>query len=170
MKNIFTKQNMKKYTKEIVTTVILIIVISNVLSFLRSPSLDSQQLPMMKEQTLNGEVFNSDEYKEKELMIHLWATWCKVCKAESPNIDYISDNYNVITIAINSGNDQNIKKYMRDNNLHFKVINDKDSTYSKLFKVQAYPTTYIYSHGKLKHSDVGYSSTLSMYIKMFFAK
>ena len=170
MKNIFTKQKIKKYIKEILITIILIIVISNILSFLRSPSLDSQQLPMIKELSIDGELFNSDDYKDKELMIHLWATWCKVCKAEASNIEYISEKYNVITIAINSGSDQNIQKYMKENNLHFKVINDKDSTYSKLFKVHAYPTTYIYSKGVLKHSDVGYSSTLSMYIKMFFAR
>ncbi|MEO1954179.1 MAG: redoxin domain-containing protein, partial [Campylobacterales bacterium] len=76
----------------------------------------------------------------------------------------------VLTIAVNSGSTKDIKDYMKERNLTFRFINDKDAYLAKKFNISAYPTTFIYDKDKkLVFSEVGYTSTLGLYIRMLLA-
>ena len=152
-------KKIKHYFKEILISLILITLILNIVSYYRSQDLNTTNFPM-KEISFNN----------KPLMVHFWATWCPVCKIEAPNIQQVSKHYNVITIAVNSGSDENIKQYLKENNLDFKVINDQKSNYSQMFNIKVFPTTIIYDKNKkVIFSEVGYTSTLGLYLRMWWA-
>jgi len=75
-----------------------------------------------------------------------------------------------MTIAVNSGSDYEIANYLKEHNLNFKVINDKDSELSKLYNITAFPTTLIYNKdNKVVFSDVGYTSTLGLFVRAWIA-
>lgn len=81
----------------------------------------------------------------------------------------MSKDYEVITIAVQSKNKENIKKYLENNKLSFKVVDDTKGYYSKKFNIKAFPTTLIYDNQKnLKFSEVGYTSTLGLYARMWW--
>jgi thiol-disulfide isomerase/thioredoxin len=102
-------------------------------------------------------------------MIHFWATWCPICKTEASNIQKISERFQVLTIATQSGNDEDIKKYTKENGVNFMVINDKDGLLTKSAGISTFPTTMIYDKNQqLVFSDVGYSSTWSLWLKMLW--
>lgn len=150
---------LKHYTKEILSTLIIITILANIVSYYRSGDLNKETLPL-KNITLNNE----------PIMIHFWATWCPICKVEAPNIQRVSNDYNVLTIATNSGTDEDIKKYLKENNVDFKVINDQYNEYSNLFNISVFPTTLIYDKDRnLVFSEVGYTSTFGLYIRMWWA-
>lgn len=149
----------KHFTKEIFSFVIIVIILANIVSFYRSTSLNKEQLPL-KNITLD----------EKPILIHFWATWCPTCKLEAANIQKISEKYRVITIAVQSGDDTKIQKYLDENSLDFFVINDFDGSYSKKFNISVFPTTLIYNKNRnLLFSEVGYTSTLGLYLRMWWA-
>ena len=109
--------------------------------------------------------------KDKPLVVHFWATWCPICKVEAPNIQKLSDDFEVITIAVQSGTKKEIENYLDEQKLNFKVINDEDGYYSREFNIKAFPTTFIYDKNKdLKFSEVGYTSTFGLYVRAFFSK
>ena len=108
--------------------------------------------------------------KDKPVLIHFWATWCPTCKIEASNIQSISKNYEVLSIAVNSGEDTKIKEYMSKNNFDFKVYNDESGFFAKEFNIAVYPTTFIYDKEKnLIFSEVGFTSTLGLYFRMWIA-
>jgi len=157
-------EKLKYYIKEIAIFIVIVTVLSNVISFYKSSDLNKNSLNNI-ESTLVNKYFKSSN--EKPLLIHFWATWCPTCKLEASNIEYISQNYNVITVAVKS---DNITKYMKENNLTFKVIKDKDSMISQKFNISAYPTTFIYDKNKnLIFSEVGYTSSFGLWIRMFIS-
>lgn len=160
------KTKILHYTKEFIFFVILLTLFSNILSFYKSTNLTQ---PTQLQTTFK--LIDSKNYtinKQKPLIIHFWATWCPVCKTEASNIENLSKNYQVLTIAVKSGSNQQIKNYMKKNNLSFKVFNDIDGKFSHLFNIQAFPTTLIYDTNQtLRFSDTGYTSTLGLYIRMF---
>jgi len=163
----FKKIKLKKILKELATTLLLIFIIANVLNYFRAPHLQTTQLPTLQKELINGKKFDFSDQKGKALMVHFWATWCPICKAEASNIEAISQKYNVITLAVKS---EDIKKYMQKRALHFKVINDKEGKIAEKFDVSVFPTTFIYNKkGELLFSDVGYTSTLMLRLKMFYA-
>jgi thiol-disulfide isomerase/thioredoxin len=149
----------KHYIKEIIKSILIITVVLNAFSYYRAQDLNNQKLPL-ENISLNN----------KPIMIHFWATWCPVCKIEAPNIQRVSKDYNVLTIASQSGSDEDIKKYLKDNNVDFKFINDYDNSYSEKFNITVFPTTLIYDKDKnLIFSDVGYTSTFGLYLRMWWA-
>ena len=143
--------------------------LSNVISYIRKPSLESNQLPEINIALTNGNQFNVSE--GRPLIIHFWATWCPTCKIEASNIESISKEYQVLTVAVNSGSNNDINKYLKERNLSFSVMNDRDGLFAKRFKVEAFPTTFIYdSSGKLKFSEVGYTSTVGLKARIQMSK
>ena len=154
---------------ELIKIVLLMFILSNIMSYLRSPELASTQLPKIEVQLLDGSMFRVEE--EKPLLLHYWAVWCPTCKLEASNIEAVSKEYNVLTIAVNSGSDADVKAYMQEHDLNFKVINDVEGVWAKRFKVEAYPTTFIYdSKGELRFTEVGYTSTAGLFARLEWIK
>ena len=154
------REKIKHYLKEFILFIIFITVVTNVVSLYKSRNLTQQPLTIKYKSI----------YPKKPILLHFWATWCPVCKVEAANIQRLSKYYNVITIAVKS-NENEIKRYMKKNNLDFKVINDKDALLAQQFNIAVYPTTFIYDKNKkLIFSEVGYTSTFGMWIRLLWAK
>jgi len=157
--------NFKKILKELAMGGLILFIVSNALSYIRSPNVSNDKLPKLQAKLIDGRYFTTDP--TKPLVIHFWATWCPTCEIEASNIEYISKKYNVLTIAVNSGSDKEILAYMKKNNLSFYVTNDEKGIWAKQFNVKAFPTTFFYdSKSKLKFVEVGYSSTIGMMARL----
>ncbi len=157
--------NPRKITKEIVVGLLILFVVSQVLNYLRKPELPSEKLPSIQGALLDGS--HLELPKGKALIIHFWGTWCPICKVESPNIQSVSEKYEVLTIVVNSGSDENIKAYMRERQLNFKVLNDREGKWAKQFDVEVFPTTFIYdTKGERRFTEVGYTTTAGLLARM----
>ena len=156
----------KNITKELISTLLMIFVISLVINYIRKPEID-ENIFQLKLVDIMGKKIDVSRYKEKPLLVHFWATWCPTCKLEASNIESISKAYNVITIAVNSGSNEDIERYMSERKLTYKVVNDTQGSLAHKFNIEAYPTTLIYdAHGKLTFAEVGYSTTLGLKTRM----
>ena len=158
----------KHYLKEIAIFIIVMTIFANIISIYKSSGLNNEALKLSSVPLMNHELYS---FKDNEpILIHFWATWCPTCKLEASNIEMISKEYNVITIAVNSGSNAEIKEYLNKNSFTFKVVNDQESVYSRKFKIAAYPTTFIYDKNRdLVFSEVGYTSTIGLYFRMWWA-
>ena len=162
--------NVKKILKEVAIMALMVLVISNVLSYIRKPDLAESQLPKINELLISGEQFDARSYSGKPLLIHFWATWCPTCKAEADNIQRLSEYYEVVTFAVKSGSSDDLRGYMQDRGFDYRVINDEDGTWARSFNIEGYPTTFIYdSSGEISFSEVGYTSSVGLLFRMWWA-
>ncbi len=158
----------KHYLKEIAIFVIIMTIFANIISLYKSSDLNSEALNLNSVTLMNNELYSFKD--DKPVLIHFWATWCPTCKVEASNIETISKEYDVITIVVNSGSNKDIQGYLDENAFTFKVVNDQDSMYASKFKIAAYPTTFIYDKNRdLVFSEVGYTSTIGLYLRMWWA-
>jgi len=165
---LLTKDKIKHYLKEILLFTFTLTVVANLMSIYRSQSLNNESLNIENFKLINNTIYTLD--KNRPILIHFWATWCPTCKVEASNINLLSKHYQVLTIAVKSGTDYEIKKYLDEHAYTFKVVNDKDGTLSQKFKVAGYPTTFIYDkEQKLRFSEVGYTSTIGLYIRLLWS-
>ena len=163
------KLKLKRYFKEFIYFIIIITLLTNAISLYKSQSLNSEPLNLKRVNLLDNVTYNLPD--KKPLLIHFWATWCPTCKLEASNIEFISHRFEVITIAVNSRRDDEIKQFLKERDYSYKVVNDHNGEFASKFKVSAFPTTFIYDQNKkLLFSEVGYSSTFSLYLKMLWAK
>ncbi|MFA5233890.1 MAG: protein disulfide oxidoreductase [Sulfurimonas sp.] len=157
-----------KYIKEILLFVLVMTIFANALSLYRSNDLNKESLNISSVVLLNNTSYALP--KNEPILIYFWATWCPTCKAEAPNIQTISKSNNVLTIAIKSGNDLEIEEYLKSRNLNFRVLNDMDGRMANKLGVSVFPTTIIYDkNGEVFFSDVGYTTTLGLWLRMFLA-
>lgn len=163
------KDKIKKYLKEGVIFVIMLTIAMNAISYYNSLDLNKDKLTIESFKLLDDTTYIVS--KDKPLLVHFWATWCPTCKLEASNIEKISKDYEIITIAVQSGTKEEIEKYLDEHNLTFKVVNDEDGFYSQKFNIKAFPTTFMYDKNKnLKFSEVGYTSTAGLYSRMMLIK
>lgn len=161
-------QKLKKYLISFIKYAIFFIVVINLVSYYKSLDLNKNRLEIRSFELLDGT--NYEIEKDKPLLIHFWATWCPICALEEQNIETISKDYQVITIATQSGSSEEIKEYLEKNNLSFKVVNDNLATLSREFNIKAFPTTFIYDKNQnLKFSEVGYSSTFGLKLRLWWS-
>ncbi len=159
------KNKIKKYLKEIISFAIILIVASNLFSFYNGRNLNSSVLNISSVELLDKKNFEIDE--SKPILIHFWATWCPVCKIEASNIQIISENFQVLSIAVDS---KNIQNYLDENEVSFRTINDKNGKLAKHFNISVFPTTIIYSKNQeMIFSEVGYTSTWGLWLRMVYA-
>jgi len=161
-------KKIKHYVKEILFFLITMTILANVISIYRSQDLTKAPLAVDSFKLIDNSTYIIP--KNKPILIHFWATWCPVCKLEASNINLLSKSYQVITIAVQSGSNQEIKKYMYEHNYNFKVVNDKDGFLAQKFNIAGYPTTFIYDKNKnLYFSDVGYTSSFALWLRLLLA-
>ncbi len=155
----------KSTLKEISIALVLLFVLSNIISYIRQPELGSTQLPQIEVSLVDGNTFRVE--RGKPLVIHFWAISCPACKLEAPNIETVSKEYDVLTIAVNSGSDEKVKSYMQEHGFHFKVLNDVDGAWATGFNIEVYPTTFIYdAKGELRFTEVGYTTTAGLLARL----
>jgi thiol-disulfide isomerase/thioredoxin len=164
------KWTVKRVLKEIATTLVIFFLISTTLNYLRQPNITENiydyELLDMKENKIHFY-----EYEGEPLVVHFWGTWCPTCRIETSNIESISKDYNLISIAVNSGENSDIEGFMKKNELTFRVVNDSNSALADKFNIEAYPTTLIFnSKGELKFTELGYSTTMGLKARLEIIK
>jgi thiol-disulfide isomerase/thioredoxin len=158
------------WAKELLIALIILTLLLNLISFIKKPELASNTLPEFNLTTTTQKQISSDDYSGKALLIHFWATWCPACKLEASNIERLSKSYQVITIAVNSGSDDEINLFLKEHDLNYDVINDSEGEFASKFSISSFPTTFIYDkNGEIKFSEVGYTSTLGLNLRMWLS-
>ena len=170
MSKVKEKWTVQRVLKEVFTTLILFFIISQVMNFIRKPDIKTD-IYAYNLTDIKNETIEFNEYKDEPLIVHFWGTWCPTCKLEASNLETLSEKYNVISIAVNSGTNEVIQAYMDDHKLDYPVINDAKGALAQKFNIGVYPTTLIYNaKGELKFTEVGYSTTLGLQARIELIK
>lgn len=159
----------KKFLKNLLLFGLALFLISNIVSYLRSPAINEKI--SIDAKLLDGKSVSLNDYKSKPVIIYFWASWCPTCKLQSSAIDELSKEFQVLTIAVNSGSDEDVRGYMGEKGYSFATINDKSGNISRDFKVKAFPTTFVLdSNGSIIFSEVGYTSGIGFRLRLKVAK
>ena len=127
--------------------------------------------PTLSARLISGQTFNLDVPRDKPLLVYFWATWCPVCTLTSEKIDELADNYTIVTVAMRSGNAEEITAYLQKKDLHFPVIPDPQGRISREWRVKGVPTLYFMdTSGDIRFVSVGYISTLGMKARMWLTE
>lgn len=104
------------------------------------------------------------------VLVHFWATWCGVCRAEEGTIDGLAEDHRVITIATQSGRPADVRAYLEEHDLTFPVINDPTGSVAQTWGVHAFPTSFVVGpDGTVRNVEVGYTTSIGLRARLFFA-
>ena len=97
-------------------------------------------------ETLNRHTGLGD-LKGKIVFLNFWATWCGPCRDEMPSMEALYAKYKakgLEILAVNSGDGApEVLAFMKDLDLSFPVVLDRDGKVSRAYGIQAIPTSYL---------------------------
>ncbi|MGB8517269.1 MAG: redoxin domain-containing protein [Gallionella sp.] len=127
--------------------------------------------PALQGATLAGMQYELPAHPTRPVLVHFWATWCSICRAEQGSINAIAHDYpDVITVAMQSGNAQEVTRHLREQNLDFPVLNDADGSLAKAWGVHAVPASFIISPDcKIHFIEVGYTTGVGLRLRLWWA-
>lgn len=103
-------------------------------------------------------------------LVHFWASWCGVCRAELPNIAAVAHEHDVVTVAMQSGSAHEVADYLRQQGVDFPVVNDPDGRLAQRWGVQAVPASFILTpDGHIRFIEIGYTTTLGLRLRLWWA-
>lgn len=124
---------------------------------------------LTQEKVVEIEQLGFELSNNKPTIINFWASWCGPCVAEIPELNHFysenSQNINFYGVNLSSTEKGSIEEFLVDNNMHFPIVYDVNSTISNYFEVKTIPTTIIIKNedGKfkiIKHSGAVTNSLL----------
>jgi len=104
---------------------------------------------------LDGNGINIEDYAGKRVFVNFWATWCKPCIAEMPDLEEASsilEKENYVFLFASDENMLKIRSFVekRKFNLKFVHLNKELAE----LKIHSLPTTFIYDTNGAKRKQI----------------
>ncbi|MFK5915089.1 MAG: TlpA disulfide reductase family protein [Woeseiaceae bacterium] len=94
-----------------------------------------------------GKDFIKNNFKGQVTIINFWATWCPPCVLEIPSLNRLKNKMEGLPfelISINyAENKKTILEFMKEINVEFPVLLDKDGSFAKRWNIITYPSTFV---------------------------
>jgi len=144
------------FLRQLSGTLLLMVLVFQGVQWWQTRNMAHSTLPVQQLQTLAGKALPLDTLP-RPFLIHFTASWCPVCKLTAPAINRISQDYTVVQIITQSGDDEAAIRYAKEHGIPLKyAVNDPDGQLLKLFGAQAVPADFfIGKDGKIRFTAVG---------------
>lgn len=125
--------------------------------------------PQFSATTLQGKTFTLAGKRDKPLLVHFWASWCRICRMEQSSIDSIARDHDVITIAIDGADPIALKRYVQNHGIQASVIPDRSGLAAR-YGIRGVPTDFVVDReGRIRFIEVGYSSEWGLRARLWLA-
>jgi thiol-disulfide isomerase/thioredoxin len=162
-------KQLKKFFKELAVLLLIIIITSIGVNLYKTRNAVTGPAPELSEISIKGKSLTLLNQKQP-VLVHFWATWCPVCSLGHGTIDSIAKDYPVISIAMQSGNEQELLNFMSEKQLSYPVIEDDAGEIARQWNVRGVPASFIISPGgEIEFVEIGYSSEIGLRLRLWWA-
>ena len=98
--------------------------------------------------TLDGQTVRLSEQQGRPIILNLWASWCFPCRAEMPALQQVHEAYasqGLLVLGLNTtfqDSQSEALRFVTEYGLSFPILLDLDNSASRLYRLNALPTTY----------------------------
>ncbi|MEY2933136.1 MAG: hypothetical protein RL033_3885 [Pseudomonadota bacterium] len=121
--------------------------------------------------TLSGGSVSLAEYRGRRVVLHFFATWCGVCKAELPSIRAVQRGLDedevLLAIVADAEDPERVRRFATEHELTYPVLLATDEVLRD-YAVDRFPTNYyLNGDGSVSSSSTGLSTWLGMKARLF---
>ena len=158
-----------KRVKLLLEITLLLLVLMVIRSYMQRDAVTGAA-PLFAGQLLDGSAVSLSQYHGAPVLVHFWATWCGICRLEEKGIAAIAADHPVITIAMQSGDKEEIGAYLQQQGLEFPVLPDPEGKLASLYGVRAVPASFIIDgKGQVRFMELGYTTETGLRMRLWLA-
>ena len=164
------KKRKRSWLRLLVEIIIIIAIVMSVRYWFQR-DLPSGKAPEFQAVLMDGKLVNLKDYRGEPVLLTFWATWCKFCAMSEESITELNKDWQVLTVAYQSGTKADVAKHIKDRKLDsWAVIPDQDGRLAELFNVSAVPASYIIDgKGNIRIKEVGITTGWGLKARLWYA-
>lgn len=131
----------------------------------------NEYAPYFNMPDLKGKMVSLENFKGKVVLLHFWATWCRSCREDLPEIEalyrkYRSDGFEIVSVCVDKSEDR-FKRYIQNIPVSFTLIIDKNGDIADAYRFSGLPAWFLIDReGAIKNKHIGFDKTsLAVYEK-----
>jgi thiol-disulfide isomerase/thioredoxin len=160
------KRPWKKWLAEALLVVLALLAVH----FWQTRELPQGTAPALRGTLLDGRQVALEDYRGEPLLVHFWASWCPVCRLEEDTIQALSRQWPVLTVAMQSGDEQAVHGYMDREGLDFPVLVDGSGAVARRWQVRGVPVSLVLDgQGQIRFAVVGYATRAGLILRLWLA-
>lgn len=149
----------------------MLIVVFYAIQLWRAPDLPSTELPRLSGQTLDGQPVDTAQLAGRAFIVHVWGSWCPVCRVELAGIAGLAEDVPVISIAWQSGDDAAVRAFLREEGVELQVVNDPDGRITAPLGVKGVPLHLVVDGaGRIRFVETGYTTPWGLRARLWWAE
>lgn len=161
---------MTRGLKEGVVFALLMLVIATALDWWRQPEALKSQVFTPTLYDLQGQTVDLVEMSlDKPVLVYVWATWCGVCRVTTPIVEWVSGDHTVLSIALTSGNNDRVQRYMTVHDITFRTVNDERNQLERDWQIRYTPTFMIVRNGQIQSVTSGFTTPWGLLARLWLA-
>lgn len=103
--------------------------------------------------------------------LHFWADWCPICRAEEHSVSRLSQDWPVLSVAMQSGDAARVQRVLTQRQLAWPTAIDADGQIAKRYGLAAVPALVVIDpQGQIRFATVGYTSEIGMRLRLWWAQ
>jgi len=127
---------------------------------LSSESEKPQKLDNWTFTSIDGSSIRSDQFKDKIIVLNLWATWCPPCVAEIPDLVALQNEYadsiQIIGVSVDQTSPDQLSRFVKRKNINYPIVFSSTQLMEQLGSVKHIPTTFFIDvHGNVTDRFTG---------------
>jgi peroxiredoxin len=89
-----------------------------------------------------------EHYRGKVTLVNIWATWCVPCRVEMPAMEHLYSGlaprgFAVAAVSIDEGPPDDVRKFGRELELTFDLLQDRSSKVTELYQTTGVPESFL---------------------------
>lgn len=137
--------------------------------FLYTRGLATGKPPEMARTTLQGAPV-AERIVTGPGVIYFWAEWCGICAMMQAPVNAILKDFPGVTVALKSGDSDEVKSYLAKNSLDWPTVNDEDGEIGDRYGIKGVPAVFVLNReGEIVFTSVGYSTEWGLRFRLWLA-
>ena len=149
-------QKIHSLLKNIAIYAIVFIAIYSVVNWWRQPTMPA--MPFLQFSSIDHQPIDIQKMShERPVLVYFWGSWCPICRQTSPSVNEIAktDEFAVVSIAVQSGDNQEVAHYLQQHQWQFVTVNDREGDIFAAWQGQLTPSFVIIKNGKMVQGLTG---------------
>ncbi len=95
-----------------------------------------------------GRLVRLADYRNKVLLLNVWATWCQPCRVEMPSMERLyqrlgGGDFTVAAVSVDKESDSVVTAFARELGLSFDILHDRSTAIERTYQTTGVPESWV---------------------------